>query len=294
MRLLLAAAAIAGVALLGARWISTRVGAELLEAPVRARRAPRRIRRKTRFSPGALLYRGAESRALARLAGAQFRSDSVFRMQFIVIPLIFVLMSSRSLIQAHSLRTPAAHTGAITLLSFFLGMLLVVQGAPLSRSRQPANLWCVLVSPLRRGDFSMALVSVMRLWVLLPGAAIILAYELFGVRTAPLIAAVGVAKFWAMGELLLRLGRALLPDVPFSRPLRAAGQRAGAQILYVLLASAVAGGCMIGSFIAGQFGWAGDLAAAVSFSLVAIPAGLWARWRVTRAAERFELAASEL
>ncbi len=303
VRLLLATGTLVGCAAVGARWIAARIGAELLEPPARGAAAPQRARaaaaptftrEQARFSPARLLFRTTESRALARLAGAHFRADTAFRIQMFVMPVIFLIMSSRTLLRAHSAHGPNSYATVILLLSFFAGMLVVVQGAPFSRSSQPGNLWCVLVSPLRRGRFAMAVASVLRLWFLLPAAALILGYELLAARMAPLPAATGIAKIWAMGELMLRLGRGLLPEMPFSKPMRAAGERAGAQIGFALAAAAVSGGCTLVLAAAGRFGWAGDLAGAAVFALLAIPAGWWAKRRVAEASERFELAAVEV
>ena len=197
-RLLLAGGTLVGCVAVGARWIATRIGAELLEPHARVVAAPRRARGRARLSPGQFLFRGTESRALARLAGAHFRGDTTFRAQLLVMPVLLLIMASRQLIRAHSDHGPASHSATILLLSFFAGILLVVQGAPFSRSSRPGNLWCVLVSPLDRGGFSMAVSSVLRLWMLLPIALCILGYELFAARMAPLPAATGIARIWAM------------------------------------------------------------------------------------------------
>jgi hypothetical protein len=293
-RLLLAAGTLVGCAAVGARWIAARIGAELLEPRARVAAAPRRAHGRAWVSPGRLFFRSTESRALARLAGAHFRGDTTFRMQLLVMPVLLLIMASRQLIRAHSTHGPSSYAATILLLSFFAGMLLVVQGMPFSRSSQPGNLWCVLASPLDRGRFSMAVTSVLRLWMLLPIAVCVLAYELLAARMAPLPAAAGIAKIWAMGELMLRVGRGLTPDLPFSRPMRAAGERAGAQIGLALGGAAAAGVCTLGLYAAGRFGWAGDLTAAAGFALLAIPTDWWARRRVTRTGERFELAATEV
>ncbi len=66
------------------------------------------------------------------------------------------------------------------------------------------------------------------------------------------------------------------------------------QIGFALAAAAVSGGCTLGLAAAGRFGWIGDLGATAVFALLAIPAGWWAKGRVARASERFELAAVEV
>jgi hypothetical protein len=215
-------------------------------------------------------------------------------MQLLVMPVLLLIMSSRQLIRAHSSHGPSSHAATLLLLSFFAGMLLVVQGMPFSRSSRPGNLWCVLVSPLDRGRFSMAVSSILRLWMLLPIAACILGYEVFVARMALLPAATGIARIWAMGELMLRLGRGITADLPFSRPMRAAGARAGAQIGLALGGAAAAGACTLGLYAAGRFGWHGDLAAVAGFALLALLIGSWTKRRVSRAGERFELAATEV
>ncbi len=286
VKTLLALAAIAALLAGGTRYLDARVGEKLLAPPQARRRAllSRPSRRRSRAL--AFFFRGEEERRLFDLLRVHLKSDWRIRSEFLMMPFVGLLV----LLESSSGRQKSFF-GPAALVSFF-GWFLMLSVDVLTRSSRPASLWCLLVSPVDRARLSAASVSIVRVFQLLPLAAVLLAVQLLRAEGSLAERLLTFAQLVLFGDLLILVGRGLFPGFPFSRPARMEGESGGRRTLVVLMGATISA---FGGFLLWLFGLAGlvGMALAVAMLLaVRRPAELWMRQRVGGAAESLELAAA--
>jgi hypothetical protein len=174
---------------------------------------------------------------------------------------------------------------------FFFAWLLVLSASVLIRSSRPESLWWILTAPIDRARFSLATVSLIRVFHLAPlFAALIVTQIRAGGPWPPRLAL--LAEMLAMGDLLILLGKGTFPDFPFSQ-LRQEGGGAGAsRTALTLVAGLFASLATLAVYLFGLLGVRGILAGAAFFALLRIPGGRWTRRRTAAAAEGLELVTS--
>jgi hypothetical protein len=174
---------------------------------------------------------------------------------------------------------------------YFFAWLLMLSASVLIRSSRPESLWWILTAPVDRARFSLATVSLVRVFHLAPlFAALVITEIRAGGPWPPRLAL--LAEMLALGDLLLLLGKGVFPDFPFSQ-LRQEGGGAGAsRTALTLVAGLIAGAATLTVFLFGLLGLRGILTGAAVFALLRLPAGRWAHRRAAAAAEWLELASS--
>ncbi|MEO8432936.1 MAG: hypothetical protein ABI592_15635, partial [Acidobacteriota bacterium] len=283
-RTLLASAAVVALVAGGTRWLGSRVGERLLEP---LERRPRPPRRDVRHSGAARafrlsrLFRSAESRRLFDLLRVHLKGDWRARSEFLMGPVLC------GIILFTSLRQGGVWTGI-----GLVGWLLVASSDVLTRSRRPEVLWFLLVSPMDRARFSAGTVTLMRVFQLLPMFLIFAVREFSQLGMGLLDRLLFLAELAAYGDLLILAGRALFPEFPFSRPLRAEEQMSGRRMALLLIGGLVSGLSTAVLYVFGRWGRPGTLAAIALLVAARFPAASWMRRRVAAAAEGLELEAS--
>ena len=278
-RLALAGGGLAALVVAGGR-LATGLGRRLLEPEPRAAAG----RSRHALAPDGMLGHllRFEGLRLFSLLRVHLRSDWRTRSEVLSLPvtgLLFLFLSSRQGSGFGGVPRP-----------FFFSWLLFLGADTLTRSQQPGSLWWLLSSPIDRTRFSLATVSLLRLFLLVPLAA--------GVALLVLRQGVQPEQSWprslwylaalvAWGDLLLLLGKVAYPEFPFSR-----GREGGmaADRLVIVLVGALASAAVTGILGAcRRFGTAGFALAALAAVLLHLPASYWARRRAARAAARLDL-----
>lgn len=278
------ALAIASFALLmfGAiRWLGGHLGERLLEPLERVSRAPRAspARRRPRLS-----FRGRGERGrIVELLRIHLRSDWRARSEFLLMPLtsIFLIL--------YFSRGPARVQIGPGFVTFFFGWSLLLAVSVLVHSSRPSVLWFVLVSPVDRAKLSFAAVSLVRWFQLLPMAAAIIVLDVSSGEGPALPRILRLAQLLAFGDLLLLIGRGMMPDFPFSVPSRSEGQATGRRTTVMILGGLASG---LGTALISLAVWFGIAGAAVALAVLIaarFPAAAWARRRVAEAAVGLEL-----
>ena len=269
--------------LLGAgatRWLGSRFGERLLE-PIERRPAVEG-RRPGGRRKGAARPAGSDRGQLFKLLRVHLRSDWKTRSEFLVMPLsgVFLILFYT--------RGPALGRTGPGMVTFFFGWFLLLAVDVLTRSSRPAVLWCVLVSPVDRGKLSFAAVSLVRWAQLLPLSVLLVALEVFTGQGPALPRVLRLAELVVFGDLLILLGRGLIPDFPFSRSSRTEGQNTGRRTVVLLWGALAASVGTALITLAAHFGTAG-MAVGTAFLLsLRVLAARWARRRVAEAAEAVE------
>lgn len=278
-RLALAGGSLAALVVAGGR-LATGLGRRLLEPEPRA--AAGRSRRALP-SDGVLgfLLR-FEGLRLFSLLRVHLRSDWRTLSEVLSMPvtgLFFLFLYSRQ----------GSGFGGV-LRPFFFCWLLFLGADTLTRSQRPGSLWWLLSSPIDRTRFSLATISLLRLFLLVPLAA---AVALLTLRQGLQPDASLAQSLWylaalvAWGDLLLLLGKVAYPEFPFSR-----GREGGmaADRFAIVFVGALVSGAVTGALALCQpFGTPGFALAALAGVLLHLPASHWARRRTARAAARLDL-----
>ena len=273
-RAMLAAAALFGLAAGGSRWLGSRMGERLLE-PIRppARRAPKS---------------GAPSRSPARVAGTErgrffalfrihMRSDWRTRSEFFMGPVICAAV----LLTSYRDRSP--WFGA-----FLVGCFLIASMDVLTRSARPESLWILLVSPIDRVRFSLASVSLIRVAQLLPMVLILAVLGRYAPGETVGARALFSLEILLYGDLLVLVGRGLLPEFPFSRPARSDGA-GGRRMVMILLGTLLSGVGILAMWTLDRFASYGVVIAIAGMAVLHLPAAVWMRRRGSAAARDIEL-----
>jgi hypothetical protein len=271
-RLGLAAATLAFLLFGATRWLGVGLSERLLEPPVRKARKPMRHR--------ALRGGGSERARLFSILRLHLRSDWRTRSEFLLVPLMGTF-----LILFYFRGSALPHMKSVTPVFFYCWMLVLSADA-LTRGSNPDSLWWILTAPIDRARFSLATVTMVRVFHLAPlFAALTLVEILAGGPWAYRLAL--LLELLTLGDLLVVLGKAMFPDFPFSRP-RMEGGGGGSRAALTLVGSLVGGAATALTFGFGEFGAPGALAGAALFALLHIPVALWARRRAAAAAEQLE------
>jgi hypothetical protein len=280
-RLALAVATPALLLIGATRWLGAGLRERLLE-PVVKKTGPRKETARRRPLRG-ISGSGERSRLFALLR-VHLRSDWRVRSEFLMTPLLGIF-----LLQFY-VGGPDA-PGSSTMSVFFFAWLLVLSASVLIRSSRPESLWWILTAPIDRARFSLATISLIRVFHLAPlFAALIVTQIRTGGPWPPRLAI--LTEMLAMGDLLILLGKGTFPDFPFSQ-LRQEGGGAGAsRTALTLMAGLIASLATLAVYLFGLLGVRGILAGAAFFTLLRIPAGIWARKRAAEAAEGLELVSS--
>jgi hypothetical protein len=276
-RLGLAAATLAFLLFGATRWLGAGLSERLLEPPARVARRPLQRR--------ALRGGGSERARLFAILRLHMRSEWRTRSEFVLIPLMgafFILFYFRG--------SGAARLGHGAS-SFIYCWMLVLSADVLTRSTRPESLWWILTAPIDRARFSLATLSLVRAFHLLPLFAASAAVELQAGGSWPSRLAV-LAELLVLGDLLVVLGKGMFPDFPFSRLRSEGGGGTGSRVALTFIGGLVSGAASLLLLGFGRFGTPGALAGAAAFALLHIPASLWARRRTAVAAAELELVAT--
>jgi len=278
-RLALAGGSVAGLAIAGRR-LATGLGRRLLEPEPRT--APRGGR-------GALPAHGAlgfllrfEGLRLFSLLRVHLRSDWRTLSEVLSLPATGLLLLFLYARQGSGF--------GLLMRAFFFSWLLFLGADTLTRSQRPGSLWWLLSSPIDRTRFSLATISLLRLFLLVPlTAAVALMTLRQGLQAGePWSQGLwGLAALVAWGDLLLLLGKAAYPEFPFSRGRE--GGMAGDRFALIFLGAAASGAVTAVLAVCRHFGAPGFALGALAAVLLHLPLSLWARRRTARAAERLDL-----
>jgi hypothetical protein len=264
------------------RWLGAGLRERLLEPVQRAE--PQRSRQETAHRRPLRSGSGERTRLFALLR-VHLRSDWRVRSEFLMTPLLGIF-----LLQFYG----GGHNapGSSTMSVFFFAWLLMLSASVLIRSSRPESLWWILIAPIDRARFSLATVSLVRVFHLAPlFAALAVTQIRAGGPWPPRLAL--LAEMLALGDLLILMGKGTFPDFPFSQLRQEGGAGAGRTAL-TLVAGVIAGLATLAVSLFGLLGLRGILAGAAIFALLRIPAGIWARRRAAVAAEELELTASSV
>ncbi|HET9950159.1 MAG TPA: hypothetical protein VFS09_00040 [Candidatus Eisenbacteria bacterium] len=292
----LAVGSVGSLLVVGAGWMRSGFGEPLLAmGGGGAAAAPRaRPRTKSRARGGASARRRAPwlrdpaARAFLSMSRVHVRADIAVRSQLLVsflMPAMMFLSPAISL----SGRRQAMPEVALLLAAGAVGMMIVSFTTASTTSTRPEALWAVLVSPLDRARYTMALRGILRWCLVAPLVLLAGGWYLATAAGVPLherLARVaGVAVYL---DLLVTLQRGLEPDFPFSaRPSRNR-RMSWSQVLGMLIGFSIGGGGGFGLFLMWLIrGWGAWAAVAVllGWRFLAEP---WTRWRVRRAAASIE------
>jgi hypothetical protein len=277
-RLGLAAATLAFLLFGATRWLGAGLSERLLEHPTRAARPAGTARRR------ALRGGGSERARLFSILRLHLRSDWRTRSEFLLVPLMgtfFILFYFRD-------SSPSRLAAGMPV--FFYCWMLVLSSDVLTRGSNPDSLWWILTAPIDRTRFSLATVTMVRVFHLAPLFAALTIVEVRSGGSWPDRLA-RLLEILALGDLLVVLGKAMFPDFPFSRP-RMEGGGGSSRAGLTLVGSLVGGAATALTFGFGRFGTAGALAGAAFFALLHVPVVLWTRRRAASAAEELELASA--
>lgn len=265
------------------RWLGAGLRERLLE-PVE-RTDPRRETPRREVARRRPLRSGGERTRLFALLRVHLRSDWRVRSEFLMTPLLGIF-----LLQFYVGGRNAP--GSSTMSAFFFAWLLMLSASVLVRSSRPESLWWILIAPIDRVRFSLATVSLVRVFHLVPlFAALAVSQIRAGGPWPPRLAL--LAEMLALGDLLILMGKGTFPDFPFSQ-LRQEGGAGASRTALTLVAGVIAGGATLAVSLFGLLGLRGILAGAAVFALLRIPAGRWAHRRAAAAAEGLELTASSV
>jgi hypothetical protein len=262
------------------RWLGSGLREGLLE-PLR-QTAPRpSVRRRPAMRAG----RGLERARLFALLRVQLRADWRVRSEFLLVPVMGIFL------MIFYLRNSGIVRSTPLMVVYFYCWMLMTGSHALIRSSRPDSLWWwILVSPVDRARFSLGTIALVRLFHLAPlFVAMAVALSRSG-GAWPLRLAV-LAELLALGDLLVVAGKGMFPDFPFSQSRTNEGG-SGARTALALMGSVFGGVTTAGVFAFGLYGIPGALAGAAFFTVLHIPAGMWARRRATAAAESLEMTAS--
>jgi hypothetical protein len=280
-RLALATGCLVILGALGGRLV-TGLGSRLLEPePHAGAAARRRAAPPPKLLASVLRFEGLRLLSLFRV---HLRSDWRARSELLAMPVVLLVC-----LVFYSLRFGAAG-GPLTL--FMYGWMLLVSADGLTRSQRPENLWWLLSSPIDRTRFSMATISLLRLVVLLPGAAVATLlgeHSRFPTDGGWPQRLVALLLLVAYGDLLLLLGKAAFPDFPFSRAARS-GQRMGPQFAGYMIAGLASGAGTVLVLVCRRLGDGWLLSLALLFVVLHLPATGYARRRARQAAAKLDLA----
>jgi hypothetical protein len=263
------------------RWLGAGLRERLLEPVQRAE--PRHPERKTVRRRSSWIGGGERARLFALLR-VHLRSDWRVRSEFLMTPLLGIF-----LLQFYVGGRDAP--GSSTMSVFFFAWLLILSASVLVRSSRPESLWWILTAPIDRARFSLATVSMVRAFHLVPlFAALVVTQVRAGGPWPPRLAL--LAEMLALGDLLILLGKGTFPDFPFSQLRQEGGATGASRTALTLVAGLIASLATLAVFLFGLLGLRGILAGAAIFALLRIPAGIWAHRRAAAAADGLELAAS--
>ena len=303
LRATLAFGTVLGLMRVGARWQRSGFGETLLAVGEGAIPAARRRKSaatgvgeggraaaRKNAKPGVSWIRDPATRSFLSMARIHARADLAFRSQMIVsllMPAMIFLSPSISL----GSRRQAFPELALIFAAGAVGFAIMSLTTASAASTRPEAFWPVLISPISRERYSLALCGVLRWWVVLPVAVGAGAWYLATAVAVPwherIARAAGVAVYL---ELLVTLMRGIAPDPPFTvRPSRDRKLQWG-QVAAMLIGFAICGGGGFSLFLVWLIrGWGAWLALAVLGAL-RVPLEFWTRWRVRRAWESLEAA----
>lgn len=290
LRAALAVASLLGLVMIGARWGRSGFGETLLafgsgpRSPAARRQRVGTRRRETR-SPW---VRDPAVRAFLAMARIHARTDLAFRSQMVVSTLMPAMMFLSPAISMGS-RREAAPEITLLLAAAAIGMAIVSITTASSASTKPEALWPLLIAPIERLRYTMALRGILR-WSLVPPVVILVGgWYLATAAAVPIherfARVAGVAIYL---DMLVTLQRGLVPEMPFSvRPNRDRRMQWN-QVLAMLVGFAIGGGGGFGLFLMWLIrGWGAWAAVAILlfWRFLVEP---WTRWRVRRATAALE------
>lgn len=296
----LAVGSVGSLAAFGAAWMRSGFGEPLLamgtpaKASVSVAAKREKARAKIRDRSGVPARRHAPwlrdpaARAFFSMARVHIRGDLAVRSQLVVSMLMPTMMFLSPAISMSG-RRQAMPEVALLLASGAVGMVIVSLTTASSTSTRPEALWAVLVSPLERSRYTMALRGFLRWCVVAPLVLLAGAWYIGTAAGVPLLErfarVAGVAVYL---DLLIVLQRGLAPDLPFSiRPSRDRRMSWG-QVLGMLIGFSVGGGGGFGLYlmwlIRGWGAWV-VLVVMLGWRFLVEP---WTRWRVLKATASIE------
>jgi hypothetical protein len=299
VRAALASGSLVALTALGANWIGGRFGERLLDPPparepTRKARAHREPRTRSRWAPTRLVGRSPETRAVLKLTSAHLRSDIMFRSSLMATAITPLILLSSVYVSRSTKGIGGRPEFALAMLGFGLTVMLGSVIRILTMSSRPEALWCVLTSPVARSKFALATISTVRAFVVIPYLCFMAIVAMATRAGQPLRIFLALAGLGVLAETVLRLWRGFYRDMPFSLPVRNAGKMGGAQVFTMLGGMLISAGAVVALAVAPRFGVWAQVALIVIFSAVLVLATLWARWRVSRMADAFEIRADEV
>lgn len=293
----LAFGTVIGLMSVGARWQRSGFGETLLAVgegaiPVSKRR--RRQRERSAAGAGSKArtpwIRDPAVRAFFSLARIHARADLAFRSQMIVSVLMPMMIFISPSVSVGSRRVAFPE---LTLLfaAGAVGFAIMSLTTSSATSARPEGFWPVLISPISRERYSLAVRGLLRWGLVLPVAVAAGAWYLATAVAVPwherIARVLGVAVYL---ELLATLMRGIAPEPPFTvRPSRDRRLQ-WSQVAAMMIGFAISGFGGFGLYLVWLFrGW-GAWAGLVALSAVRVPVEFWTRWRVRRAWDSLDTA----
>jgi hypothetical protein len=300
LRGVLAVGSVGTLLVVGARWMRSGFGEPLLAmgsggataATRQKAQAKARAKSQARGEEAARVrapwLRDPAMRAFLAMARVHLRGDLAVRSQ-IVLSMLMPMMFFFSPAISMAGRRNALPEVALLLTAGAIGMMIVSLTTASTTSTRPEALWAVLVSPLQRVRYSMALRGILRWCLVVP---VVLAagawYLAIAVRVPLLERIVRVAGVAVYLDLIVTVQRGLAPELPFSiRPSRDRRMSWG-QVLGMLIGFSIGTGGGFGLFLLWLIrGWGAWVALVVmlGWRFAAEP---WSRWRVRAATASIE------
>lgn len=289
-RTALTVASLGFLLLLGSSWIARGFGERLLEKQTGSRPRATAIARRRSRRLGRWIAGKSEGRAVLTIARAHLRGDLLFRSRLLValVMPVGILVSPIVTSRGETLHKPMTILPLIVI-SFIGSAGLLIQAFRLSS--RPQALWCVLTSPIDRARFSMAIVRLVRMTVLAPLAALLVAVAVV-TSSRPLLDVIVLLELAIVCDWTLFLWRGWISEFPFSQAPEPRG--GGIQILTVLTAMLVGGLGVAVVMVAGLFGLPGRAVALALLLVTWMMIARWAERRVARKAAEIELGALEM
>ncbi len=293
IRAALATGSLVAITAAGASWIGGRFGERLLDPPARATarkaRAHRGARARSGLGPVRLVAGNPETRAVLKLTAAHLRSDFVFRSNLVATAVTPLILLSSIYLSRSAKGIGGRPEFTLGVLAFGLAVMLGSVVRILTMSTRPEGLWCVLTSPTQRTRFSLAAVTMIRAFVVLPYIGLVTIVAVVTKAGPPWSIVLAIAGLGVLAEAVLQFWRGFYRDMPFSRTMRSAGKMGGSQLSTMFGGMIVSAGAVGALASAMHFGFWPQIAVIVIFSFALAFAWSWARWRVSRAAEALEI-----
>jgi hypothetical protein len=300
IRAALALGSVVGLAFIGAQWQRSGFGEALLAVGEGARGSGtsrrNRARGKNRTAaasgtaakPKAPWIRDPAVRAFFSMARIHVRADLAFRSQLVVSVLMPLMIFFSPAISLGSRRQSFPDL-ALIFAAGAVGFAIMSLTTASATSSRPDAFWPVLISPVSREHYSLALRGLLRWGLVLPFTVAAGSWYLATASAVTwherIARVLGVAIYL---ELLVTLQRGIAPEPPFTMKPNRDRRLQWGQVAAMLIGFAICGGGAFGLFLLWLIrGWGAWFGAAVLL-VWRVPIEFWTRWRLRRAWESLE------